>query len=758
MDYSQQDQAGYYTHAMAPTSTGFLPHQGLTSPQIQQDPYSAANSPRPSTSNFIPDESYHHHQQQQQQQEGYYPAEQHQYQQQQQQQQDSYYQGQQQVQDDSYYHQQLAQQQQQQLQHQLQQQQQQQAQHLYPEAHHDLSGYQQNTAYTASASSLLIGEKSEVISNAASFQTIPNQQMGTGLRDAYPMTSDGYHTSYQQQQPINLMANAPPPARASPAFSNDSDTPQLNEKKQNFQQRHPWWIRILIILALCAIAGTAVAVAEVFMHKHSSQKASTSSLNGKGPTSANVTYSKLPAWDWSDPSNRVYGVNLGTWLLLERWLNEDAFVAMCGPGAFDEFHCTQTLGANAVSALQDHYNTWITESDFDEMQKLGINTVRVTLGFWALIPVVAGEAYVNAGQMDQLKKALGWLNTRNMRAIISIHGLPGSQSGDQSTGQYFAKAYGSNWFTDENQQRSVDTIQAFANWYSALSPELASTITAVLPVNEPNQNKLDDGTFQSKLQAFYSSSYQILQNINLTMALHSGQGPNSEPSEWADWLSGKDPSTILWEAHPYPGWFPARSSKRAIYKRICAVTQLSAKLPEKLPIFIGEWSVLSNVTDSSFVSSYWQTQLAAYSQSAGSTFWTWKVGSSSNPVVALAAEKMSKYDFQTMFQQGIISFGTSSQTPNAFATSLPNDACELYSSSPTGSSNNDGSGSGSGSGSDVGDDQGDPPGSNGRRSDLDDDDDELPIGEQRRASFSSSSLDRGVQRHRKKRSLRQAGH
>ncbi|KAK0519096.1 hypothetical protein OC835_007645 [Tilletia horrida] len=560
---------------------------------------------------------------------------------------------------------------------------------------------------------------------------------GSALRNAYPMTSVAaqqqggngmqqqqqyQHQQQQQQQQQQMYGGA---AGGRPQMQMRGNMPPQGQgmggprpnlpvikggisEKPSFQQRRPWFIRLFLLLVVCAIAGGVVAAIKIIQMNRNKRP-------NLAPTGGSiVTYFDLPKWNWTSPTSRAFGVNLGNWLVLERWLDEDAFVAMCGSAAFDEYHCTKTLGTDAsVKALQTHQTNFIAESDIDAMQAVGVNMVRVTLGFWALIPTVSPEPYVNAGQMDQLKKLLGWLNTRKMRAIISLHGMPGSQSGDQSTGQFRNKDRGANWFTAQNQQRSIATVQALMDWIDALSPELASTIAAVLPVNEPNQMTNDDGTFAATLQDFYTQSYAILSKSSMVMAIHSGQGPNNRPAVWASWLADKDPSSILWEAHPYPGWFPSRSSKHAIYKRICDVVQLPEQLPARVPVFVGEWSVLSGVEEDGWVQSYWQTQLAAYSQSAGSTFWTWKSLNSSNPVVALTGDKMANYNFQGLVSSGVIS-KPPGQTMSTYLSSLPNNACSLAASTAPAAAGNgtaaDASGSGSGSGSEVDEGNGNPTG------------------------------------------------
>jgi glucan 1,3-beta-glucosidase len=68
----------------------------------------------------------------------------------------------------------------------------------------------------------------------------------------------------------------------------------------------------------------------------------------------------------------IRGVNLGGWLILEDWLNPNMFADTGIPDRHqDQFHFDQL--PNAVQRLRHHWNTYITETDFDHFQKWGIN-------------------------------------------------------------------------------------------------------------------------------------------------------------------------------------------------------------------------------------------------------------------------------------------------------------------------------------------------------------------------------------------------
>jgi ABC-type nickel/cobalt efflux system permease component RcnA len=74
----------------------------------------------------------------------------------------------------------------------------------------------------------------------------------------------------------------------------------------------------------------------------------------------------------ADFPSPIQGINLGGWLILEDWLNTDMFVnSGIPPKHQDQYHFDQL--PNAKSRLRKHWNTYITEADFDDFQTWGIN-------------------------------------------------------------------------------------------------------------------------------------------------------------------------------------------------------------------------------------------------------------------------------------------------------------------------------------------------------------------------------------------------
>ena len=129
---------------------------------------------------------------------------------------------------------------------------------------------------------------------------------------------------------------------------------------------------------------------------------------------------RTAAFNYND--DKVRGVNLGGWLVLEPWINPSLFSRWeHSKMVVDEYTYTKTLGKKeALRHLDLHWRTWITEGDFQQIKKAGLNHVRIPIGYWALTPI-PGDPYVQ-GQLPYLDKAIVWARNANLKVMIDLHG------------------------------------------------------------------------------------------------------------------------------------------------------------------------------------------------------------------------------------------------------------------------------------------------------------------------------------------------
>lgn len=94
----------------------------------------------------------------------------------------------------------------------------------------------------------------------------------------------------------------------------------------------------------------------------------------------------------------------------------------------------------ARSVLEQHWDTFINQSDFQYLASIGINTVRLPIGYWTLGPdFVQGTPYENVSSVYQnswsrVVRTINMAGQAGIGVLVDLHGAPGSQNGQQHSG------------------------------------------------------------------------------------------------------------------------------------------------------------------------------------------------------------------------------------------------------------------------------------------------------------------------------------
>jgi len=110
---------------------------------------------------------------------------------------------------------------------------------------------------------------------------------------------------------------------------------------------------------------------------------------------------------------------------------------MVGP----EYSLCDVTGPNAAKIMTDWLDSMVKESDFAEMQELGVNFVRVPLGWWNVydMPYCPNAPEADSLRMCNLKSILPVESYRayidrimaygrkyGQKVLLDLHGAPGS--------------------------------------------------------------------------------------------------------------------------------------------------------------------------------------------------------------------------------------------------------------------------------------------------------------------------------------------
>ncbi|GAB3480195.1 glycoside hydrolase family 5 protein [Azotobacter salinestris] len=163
---------------------------------------------------------------------------------------------------------------------------------------------------------------------------------------------------------------------------------------------------------------------------------------------------------------KLRGVNLGSWLVLEKWMVPSLFE---GLAATDETTWCAELGERAGERLRAHWNRWITRDDFAWLAERGLNAVRIPVGHWIFGPDYPyhpsyGEArypFVEGG-IAVLDRAMGWAEECGLRVVLDLHAAPGCQNGFDNGGIKDV----CEWHTrPEYREHSLSVLERLAERY-----------------------------------------------------------------------------------------------------------------------------------------------------------------------------------------------------------------------------------------------------------------------------------------------------
>jgi glucan 1,3-beta-glucosidase len=200
-------------------------------------------------------------------------------------------------------------------------------------------------------------------------------------------------------------------------------------------------------------------------------------------------------------TTRLRGVNLGGWLVLEKWMTPSLFERLA---ATDETTWCAELSGEAAPRLRGHWDSFITREDFAWLAGVGINAVRIPLGHWIFGPPYPyhpkyggnPHPFVESG-IAVLDRAFDWADELGLRVVLDLHAAPGCQNGFDNGGIKDV----CEWHTrEEYLAHSVEVLRRLAARYRA-----RASLHAIEVLNEPRWDVPTD-----LLKAYYERAYRAI--------------------------------------------------------------------------------------------------------------------------------------------------------------------------------------------------------------------------------------------------------
>lgn len=306
----------------------------------------------------------------------------------------------------------------------------------------------------------------------------------------------------------------------------------------------------------------------------------------------------------------IRGVNLGNWLVLEKWMNPGFFA---GTSAEDEtFLCRELSEDEKLARYAAHRSSWITEKDFEDIASAGFNLVRIPVPYFLFDSF---GSFVSC--MEVLDRAFDWAERIGLMILLDLHTVPGGQNGTDNSGlcgvctwstkeayrettldvlEKIARRYGNHkalWGIEPfNEPMCSDTlagaymnIQMLSQIYHAADPEMAKD-----NINYP----------LSYLKNFYRDAYRRMRPY-LSEEKKVVFSDAFDLGAWTDFFREPEFRNIVLDTHQYLqmveyGFGEERSMEKYL-AYLDGLRQQLAVVAADIPLLVGEWSLGNLMND-----------------------------------------------------------------------------------------------------------------------------------------------------------------
>jgi len=286
---------------------------------------------------------------------------------------------------------------------------------------------------------------------------------------------------------------------------------------------------------------------------------------------------------------KLRGVNLGGWLVLEKWITPSVFE---GLAARDETAFCTELGVDAATKrLHRHWSTFVTKDDFEWLASVGVNAVRLPIGHWIFgknypYHSVYGESrypFVEGG-LAIVDQVMQWAEEFELAVLLDLHAAPGCQNGFDNGGITDV----CEWHT---RQEYIDHSLNFMEWLAERYQD-ASALHGIEVLNEPRWD-IDTEVLKKYYIAAYHRIRKYCSPAKVAVVFHDGF---RSYKNYLDFMQPPAFENVIIDIHRYQ-CFVREDIDLDIYGHIHkSVIELKGEADEminelKLPVYCGEWSL-----------------------------------------------------------------------------------------------------------------------------------------------------------------------
>lgn len=268
--------------------------------------------------------------------------------------------------------------------------------------------------------------------------------------------------------------------------------------------------------------------------------------------------------------------------------------------------------AGAQTIIDEHQDTWITETDLDNIDAAGFNFARVPIGWNTFLNL---DGTWKANPWEKLDWVIAELSERGLYTLIDLHTVPGGGCPWGSCGRIGPNPNGF-WGSSTYQDQVVDIWEKIAARYNG-NPAVAGYDL----INEPLIDYGEDADDVAQKSDYYDRLYDAVRAIDANHTIFLGAffslSAIASPSTYG-WTN------VVYEYHPYdmPNSKDWTAQNQLVTNELGG---LAAKLSNPgVPVYYGEYSLYYN-------DDVWSRFMAGLNASSVSwSAWTYKVRGAAN--------------------------------------------------------------------------------------------------------------------------------
>ncbi len=334
----------------------------------------------------------------------------------------------------------------------------------------------------------------------------------------------------------------------------------------------------------------------------------------------------------------IRGVNLGNWLVLEKWMHPALFG---GSDAADEYYLPRSVSRQDYEArIRVHRSEYVTERDFLRIRAMGLEAVRIPVPYF-----IFGDREPFIGCIEELDRAFCWAERYGLKILIDLHTAPWGQNGFDNGGicgvckwcqkpeevafvlsvlERLAERYGERealWGIEVLNEPVLEDMWAKADIAGRYPPVDAEMAAGSVGISE------------GFIKQFYLDAYDRLRKYlpkEKYVVIHDA----FHMKIWKDFMREEQYGNVVLDTHLYlPGEVEGGQTVEAYESFIRKWGEDIAEMQQYFPVICGEWC-LSNPLASAcgdadkkkeIYNALGRAQLSAWKCGSGYFYWSYKL-------------------------------------------------------------------------------------------------------------------------------------